>query len=138
MRKSLSTALIIAVLATALINLSSCEKDEGKLPNISFKSTTGYTHADASVSSGDPILVGINASKAEDKDVLKTFNISKSVDGQAATTVVNTTLTSAQEDSYSVDYPIIAGAAGHTEKWSFTVTNRDGLTNTVSFTLTVN
>lgn len=138
MRKSLSTALIIAVLATALINLSSCEKDEGKLPNITFKSTTGYTHADASVSSGAAILAGINASKAEDKDVLKTFNISKSVDGQAATTVVNTTLTSAQEDSYSVDYPIIAGAAGHTEKWSFTVTNRDGLTNTVSFTLTVN
>ena len=138
MRKLLSTALMIAVLATALINLSSCEKDEGKLPNIAFKTTSGYTHADATVSAGTPILVGIDASKSEDKDVLKTFNVSKSVDGAAAITVTNTSLTSAQEDSYSVDYPFVAGTAGHTEKWSFTVTNRDGLTNTVSFTLTVN
>lgn len=138
MRKLISTALTFAVLTTALINLSSCEKDEGKLPNIAFKTTSGYTYADANVSAGAPILVGITASKSEDKDVLKTFNVSKSIDGAAATTVTNTTLTSAQEDSYTVDYPFFAGTAGHTEKWSFTVTNRDGLTNTVSFTLTVN
>lgn len=137
MRK-FSTAILFAVLATALVNLSSCEKDEGKLPNIAFKTTVGYTHADATVASGTSLLVGIDASKSEGEDVLKTFNVSKSVDGGAATTVTNTALTSAQEDNYSVDYPIVAGAAGHTEKWSFTVTNRDGLTNTVSFTLTVN
>ncbi len=138
MRKLISTALTVAVLATALINLSSCEKDEGKLPNIAFKTTAGYTHADATVASGTSLLVGIEASKSEGEDVLKTFNVSKSVDGAASVTVVNTTLTSAQEDNYAVDYPIIAGDAGHTEKWLFTVTNRDGLTNTVSFTLTVN
>ncbi len=136
MRKLISTALMIAVLVTALINLSSCEKDAGKLPNIAFKTTAGYTHADATVASGTPVLAGITASKAESADVLKTFNVSKSIDGAAAVSVTNTTLTNG--DSYDVDYPIVAGAAGHTEKWSFTVTNRDGLTNTVSFTLTLN
>lgn len=138
MRKLLSSAMILAVLATALVHLSSCEKDEGKLPNIAFKTTAGYTHADATVASGSSVLVGIAASKSEGEDVLKTFNVSKSVDGATATTITNTTLTGTQGDSYEVDYPITAGAAGHTEKWSFTVTNRDGLTNTVSLTLTVN
>lgn len=137
MRKLISTALMFAVLATALINLSSCEKDKGKLPNIAFKTTAGYTHADLTTASGTVLLVGIDASKSEGEDVLKTFNVSKSVDGAAATTVTNTTLTTAQEDNYSVDYPVTtSSASGHTEKWSFTVTNRDGLTNTVSFTVT--
>ena len=135
MRKLLSTAMMVAVLATALTNLSSCEKDAGKLPNIAFKTTSGYTHADATVAAAANVLVGITASKAESADILKTFNVSKSIDGAAAVTVTNTTLTNG--DSYDVDYPIVAGAAGHTEKWSFTVTNRDGLTNTVSLTLTV-
>lgn len=142
MKKLVFTATIIAVLATALVNLSSCEKDEGKLPNIAFKTGTvggvTYTSADATVASGTVVIVGINASKAEDKDVLKTFNVSKSIDGAAAVSITTTTLTGSQQDSYSVDYPITAGAAGHTEKWSFTVTNRDGLTNTISLTLTVN
>ncbi|HLP22117.1 MAG TPA: hypothetical protein VK174_17505 [Chitinophagales bacterium] len=138
MKETTLNTLVIAVLATALVNLSSCEKDEGKLPNIAFKTTNGYTHSDASVSSGATVLVGITASKSEEEDVLKTFNVSKSVDGAAATTISNTTLTGSQGDSYDTDYTITAGAAGHTEKWLFTVTNRDGLTNTVSFTLTVN
>lgn len=139
MRKLLSTALVIAVLATALINLSSCEKDEGKLPNIAFKTTSLYTHADGHIVAGTGFLVGIDASKSEGEDVLKTLNISKSINGGASSTVQNITIPSAQEDSYSADFPLVAGtsAAGTTEKWSFTVTNRDGLTNTVSFTLTL-
>lgn len=137
MKKSVFSLAAIAVLFVALVNFTSCEKDEGKLPNISFKTGAGYTAADKTVNSGDTVMVGINASKSEGEDVLKTLNISKSVDNGASTTVQNVTIPTSQEDSYSGDFNLVAGAAGHTEKYSFTVTNRDGLTNTVSLTLTV-
>jgi len=136
MKKSFSVAAIAVVMFAALVNLSSCEKDEGKLPNIAFKTGSSYTSADATVTSGDPFLVGINASKSEDEDVLKTFNVSRSDDGAAAVDVETTTLTGSQGDSYSRDLTYVAPAAGHTAKYSFTVTNRDGLVNTVSLTVT--
>jgi hypothetical protein len=129
----------VAAMFIAIFSLMSCEKDEGNLPDISFKTTAGYTYQDDSIAANGTFLVGINAAKTEDKDVLKTFNISKSVNGGASTTVQNVTLTSAQEDNYSEDFTLVAGGTpGNTEKYTFTITNRDGLTNTVSFTLTLN
>ncbi len=138
MKKTMFSSLAIAAaLFVFMVGMSSCEKDEGKLPNISFKTTAGYTAADKTVAAGDTIVVGINASKSEEEDVLKTFNISKSVDGASSTTVQTITLSAAQEDTYSQDFSLVAGSAGHTEKYTFTVSNRDGLTNSVNFTLTV-
>jgi len=117
--------------------LSACEKDEGKLPNIFFKSGGTYTTADKTVAKGENLIVGIQANKSEEKDVLKSFNESVSFDGAAATTVQNITLTGAEGDTYAVDVPITARNQAGTEKYSFTVTNRDGLTNTITLTLTV-
>ena len=143
MRKLISTAMIVAVLATALVNLSSCEKDKGTLPNISFKTGTvgsvTYTSTDQHVNVGDILNVGINCSKSEGEDVVKTLNESLSINGGAATTVKNTTIPTANEDSYNEDYLITAaGASGNTLKYTWTVSNRDGLLNSVSLTLTVN
>lgn len=128
--------MLCAVVALGLI--TSCEKDEGKLPNISFKTTGGYTSADATVGQGAAILVGINASKAEDKDVLKSFGASVAYDGGADSTFLSVSIPQAQEDNYTVDVPVVTRNQAGTEKYKFTVVNRDGLTNTVSFTLTVN
>jgi hypothetical protein len=138
MKKQFSVFAVIIVLSAVMIQFSSCKKDEGKLPNISFKTTAGYTYQDGTITAGNSFLVGINASKSEGEDVLKTLNISKSIDGAATVTDTTITIPSAQEDSYSGDFVRMAGAAGHTEKWTYTVTNRDGITNAVNFTLTVN
>lgn len=137
MKKTMISMAAAAALFILMVGISSCEKDEGKLPNISFKTTAGYTSADKTVAAGDTVLVGINASKSEEEDVLKTFNISKSVDGGSSSTVQNVTLTTAQQDTYTQDFQLVAGAAGHTEKYTFTVSNRDGLTNSLNVTLTV-
>jgi hypothetical protein len=138
MKKSFSVAAVAVVMFAMLVNLSSCEKDEGKLPNIAFKTGTGYTSADVSLPATTALTVGINASKAEDKDVLKTFDVSVSVDGATPTSINGypISLTSAQEDTYSVDLPFAAPPAGSNAKYSFTVTNRDGLVNTISLTVT--
>jgi hypothetical protein len=126
-----------AAIIMATTFLASCEKDEGKLPNISFKTGTGYTAADATVAKKATIKFGINASKSEDKDVLKSFDGSKSLDGGAATSFQTESLSGAQGDTYSKDVEITTRDQAGTEKYTFTVINRDGLKNTVSVTLTV-
>ena len=132
------TATVIMLCAT-LINLSSCEKDEGKLPDIAFKTGSTYTSADKSIDSGTDILVGITAKKTEDKDVLKTFSITHTVNGGSQVTDQTINLTSAQEDTYSQDFTLTpTGSSGDQLKYTFTVTNRDGLINSVNFTITIN
>ena len=116
----------------------SCKKDEGKLPNISFKGGTGYTSTSTIATKNQTIMIGINASKAEGKDVLKTFNASSSFDGGVATTIVQESLSGSQGDNYSKDVSITTRNQSGAETYTFTVTNRDGISNQVSLTLTVN
>ncbi|MEI6411709.1 MAG: hypothetical protein WCR52_20125 [Bacteroidota bacterium] len=137
MQKQFLNLLSLAVIALSLSLLASCEKDAGKLPNIAFKTGTNYTSADKTVAKGTTITIGINASKAEDKDVLKSFDASRSVNGAAGVSFFNETTTSANQDNYSKDLDITVGSTAGTEKYTFTVVNRDGLTNSVSLTLTV-
>lgn len=123
---------------SVVVFFASCEKDEGKLPNISFKTGGSYISSDATVTGGASFTVGINASKSEDKDVLKKFNISRSINGATATSVFDKDLSGSEGDTFSYDYTATADAApGQTNKYTFTVTNRDGLVNQVSLTITV-
>jgi hypothetical protein len=125
----------IAIVACLLV-LSAC--DEGKKPNIAFKTGGSYTLADATVSKQDTLKIGINASKAESKDVLKKFNASVSYDGGGSTTLVSEDLSGAQGDNYDKDIQVITRNVAGKEKYTFTVTNRDGIIGQVSLTLTVN
>jgi hypothetical protein len=127
-----------AAIALATTFLASCEKDEGKLPNISFKTGTGYTSADATVGKNDTLLIGINASKSEDEDVLKTFEGVRSYDGGTGISIAGETLDGSKGDSYTKDVPVITRNQAGTEKYTFTVVNKDGLKNSVTLTLTVN
>jgi hypothetical protein len=117
--------------------MTSCGKDEGKLPNIAFKTGGIYTSADKTIAVGDSVTVGISASKAEDKDYLKTFSISKAIGSAAATEIYNEALSGSTGDNYAHDI-VIHGTVAETEKYTFTVVNKDGLVNTVSLTLTIN
>jgi hypothetical protein len=131
---------LIPVLFIAIVSIvfTSCKKDEGKSPNIALKTTAGYTSANATVAKNTAIKFGITASKAEDKDVLKTFDATKSLDGGAPASFETQTLTGADQDAYDHDVTITTRNVAGTEKYTFTVVNRDGLTNYVSVTLTVN
>lgn len=134
MKNILKSILLLSV----IFFISSCEKDEGKLPDISFKTGGSYVSADASVTGGTAITIGINAAKTEDKDVLKKFNISRSTNGAAATSVFDKTLSGSEGDNYSYDYTTtLDNVVGQTDKYTFTVTNRDGLVNQVSLTITI-
>ena len=129
--------LSIAMAFLFMAGLASCEKDEGKLPAIEFKTGSTYTSTDVTAGVNETLTVGIHAEKTEDKDVLKTFNVSVSVDGATAETLLNRTLTSAEEDVFETDLPINTGTETGTQVYTFTVTNRDGLIDQVSLTVTV-
>lgn len=120
-----------------LLAFVSCEKDAGKLPIIAFITGSGYISSDVSLTKGSTIVIGIKASKAEDKDVLKKFNLSKSVNGAAAVTMVDKTLSGTEADSFTFEQTEkLDTVVGVTNKYTFTVTNRDGLVNQVSLSVT--
>lgn len=133
----ISTMAAAFILLTSL-SFFSCKKeeDQGKLPNIAFKTGAGYTSSDVTVTAGDTLLAGINASKAEEEDVLVSYDVSYSYDGGASTPFYDESLSGSDQDNYSHDTQIITRSTAGTEKWTFTVTNRDGLSNSVSFTVT--
>lgn len=134
-----STTAIVAI--AFMFVFSSCDKeeDEGILPNITLLHGPNYVWSDQTVSMDSALTAGITASKTEDKDVLKTFNVDVFYDGHtsADSTLVNVSLTGDQGDNYTADVPIHTRSVAGTEKYVFTVINRDGLKNSVSFTLTV-
>ncbi len=134
LNKTRSLALITL---SAVIFLSSCNKDKMIPPTIDFTTTAGYTSADAHIALITAFKIGVDAKRTESKDDLKTFSVTRSYDGAAATTVENLTLTSAQAAEFTKDYPFTTRNVAGTEKYTFTVTNRDGLITTKSITITV-
>jgi hypothetical protein len=132
---------VLFIVLLALVTFSACKKeddDAGKLPNIAFKTGTGYISADITLKKDTTITIGIQASKAEPNDVLKTFDASKSYDGATTASFDTETLTGSNGDNYSKDLSITTRNQAGTEKYTFTVVNRDGLKNQVSLTITVN
>jgi hypothetical protein len=127
--KSISLCAVVAF-------TSACDK--GLLPNIAFKTGGNYLSVDTTKAGKSSITMGINASKSESADVLKKFNISKSVNGAATTSLLDKDLTGAEGDTFSMDYTTtLDSIRGQKNKYIFTVTNRDGLVNQVSLTVTI-
>ena len=70
--------------------------------------------------------------------MLKTFSIQHTVN--SGTEVADTTITlpASEENSFSKDFTLTpTGVFTDKLKYTFSVTNRDGLINTVSFTATI-
>lgn len=131
----------MALLGAVLLCTSACKKEEEgeeEAPNINFVTATGYTSANATVAGGTEVKIGIIAAKKEEKDPLVKFNISKSVDGGANSTVYSQDLSGDDGSNFTYDFITTVGTtSGQTEKYTFTVTNRDGLNGQKTLTLTV-
>jgi len=128
--------ILFLVLAFGIISFS-CKKDEMIPPTIDFTTGTGYTSTDSHIALDTDFKIGVSAKRTEDKDDLKTFVVTVSFDGEAATTIDNVTIPAAQAGEFTKDYDLTTRNAVGTEKYSFTVTNRDGLITTRTITITV-
>jgi hypothetical protein len=124
-------------IATAAFLFSSCEKDEMIPPTLDFTSGAGYISADGHLTVNTAFKIGVTAKRTEEHDDLKTFIVTRSYDGAAETTMDNVTISAAQAGEFTKDYDLTTRNQNGTEKYTFTVTNRDGLITTKSITITV-
>jgi len=130
-------ALIISFIGI-IVFFNSCQEDEGKLPELVFKTGGNYIDTDSEVASAAQIVVGIEAKKAEENDPLISFNISKSVNGGEIATIYNYTLQGNEQETFDYDYTYtVVESAGDEVKLIFTITNRDGLQGQKSLSLSV-
>lgn len=130
---------LLFIAFSAIITLSfSCKKnvDAHIPPDMAFTTGAGYTSGNATIMHGDSIKVGIVITKKEDD--LRTFNISYAYDGaSSSTTYLNYTMTAAEYGGWSHEYIIHSRNVAGSEKWTFTVVDRDGNLTQKSITLTV-
>ena len=129
---------LIIFCASALIILSACNKevDPHIPPDVDFKTSTGYTYADATVGLQDTLKVGIVATKTEDD--MKSYNVSYAYDGTTTTTTFYNYLLDASEyTGYEHDVDIVTRNQAGTERWVFTIVDRDGniTQNTINLTV---
>ena len=136
MKITFKKSILFLVLAFSIISFS-CEKDEMVPPTIDFTTGTGYTSADSHIAVDTDFKIGVTAKRTEDKDDLKTFVVTVFYDGGAEGTIDNVTIPSAQAGEFTKDYDLTTRNTPGTEKFSFTVTNRDGLVTTKAITITV-
>ena len=136
MKKVLSILSIILAFSLVIV---SCEKeeDEGLLPSISFKTGGSYTSASKTVGVNETLVVGVNAAKSEDEDVLKKLTAKVNYDGGVDSILYTQDLSGNDANNFAYDQPIVTRGHSGTEKYTFTVVNRDGLVNSVELTLTV-
>lgn len=124
MKKHLIFAFVMLV--SAGMFFASCSKDDDKdAPTLSFKTTTGYTSANATVDYNDTVTVGVQAiSNGSDnlvKFVLKADN----------QLMLDSTFNALQ---YSMDFNIIKSASA-SETWTFIVTDAAGKVTEASIVL---
>jgi hypothetical protein len=126
-------------LGLSVVALYSCKKDEDKKvpPTIELEASAGYTNADTTVAAGDSIHVGVNAERTEDE--LNTFDVSVFYDGATTSTSIHNEVLSGSDsdDGFDRDIDFAVRNQAGTEKYVFTVTDKDGNIAQTSFTLTV-
>jgi len=137
MNRNRKTSLYTLTVIFASIMLS-CKKnnDPHVPPNVVFKTGSGYLFQNDTVIVQDTLLVGITATKTEDD--LKSYNISVAYDGSATTsTFYNYLVQTTEYTGFSKDVQIITRNQPGTEKWIFSVVDRDGNITQKNLTLIV-
>lgn len=120
---------IVLFLATVIVmGLLACKKkkvDPHVPPDVVFKTGGKYISGDVAAGKKDTLLIGIVATKTEDN--LKSYNASYAYDGTSSTvTFYNYLLSENEYESYSKDLQIITRNQAGSERWVFSIVDRDG------------
>ena len=134
MKKSINFFFVF-LLGISTFLMVSCGKDQRVPPELIINSGRGFVSTDTTLGRQDTIKVSITANKTEDE--LKTFNVSYSYDNGMTTTFLNEVLTKSQNEHYEKVVTIVTRNVAGTEKWLFTITDRDGNITTKQIVVTV-
>ena len=128
--KTLKHFLILCCCAGVMF-LSSCEEEDPVPPSIAFIGGAGYVSQDDSLLTSTDFMVGITATAGDKK--LDNLTITRCCLNNVTTTVINTAISG---DNYSFDSTFTTQDVAMDERWEFTVTDKDGETASISFTIT--
>lgn len=125
---------VAAVGAVLLLLVGGCKKetDPRVPPDMVFKTGAGYTSMDDTTGTSDTLKIGVIITKTEDP--LIALNVSVAYDGGGQSTVHNQSISG---EHVEYDHQVITRDHTGSEKWIFSVTDRDGNITTRSITLTV-
>lgn len=129
----------VIIVFMLLFALHSCKKkkvDPHVPPDVVLKSGAKFLTGDVTLPKQDTVWVGITATKTEDD--LKSYNVSFAYDGATTTTTFfNYLMTSNEYEGYSKDIQIITRNQAGSEKWVFSIVDRDGNITQKTINITV-
>ena len=124
---------LITVLAVAG---AGCKKDAHIPPTVTLKTGAGYTSGDATIARNTAVKVGLIGDKVEDDMI--SYNVSFAYDGAATTTTLQTfSLTGSELSHYDKDVTFTTRNQAGSEKYTFTITDKDGNIAQKQITITV-
>lgn len=129
----------LLLLAGAMV-FTSCKKDDDDpepvdlTPVLTFIGGAGYTDGDASLDPSSTFKVGINASEnATSKSDIKKFEVVRTFNNVPSTVYTDDDI---NEANYTWEQDLISNTQTGDERWTFTVTDKDGLKKELSFVIT--
>ncbi len=129
---------LIIILITSIIFFN-CKKkavDAHVPPDVTYKTGGKYISDNCTLPKKDTVMVGMTATKTEDN--LKSYNVSYAYDGASTTTnFFNYLLAEAEYNGYSKDVTIITRNQAGSERWVFSVVDRDGNITQKTIVITV-
>jgi len=135
MKKSIIT-LVIAGTSLFLMNCKKKPVDAHVPPNVTYKTGGKFISDNCTLPKQDTVMVGMTATKTEDN--LKSYNVSYAYDGASTTTTFfNYYLAEAEYNGYSKDVTIITRNQAGSERWVFSVVDRDGNITQKTIVITV-
>ena len=128
--------IVLALLIFAAISCKKGKADPHIPPDVELRSGTNFITGDCTLGKQDSVWVGIAAHKTEDD--LKSYNVSYAYDGVSTTTTFfNELLTSSEYYNYAKDVMIVTRNVAGTERWVFSIVDRDGNITQKTINITV-
>jgi len=129
----------LLLLAGAMV-FTACKKDEDDptpvdlTPVLTFIGNAGYTSADATLTVGSTFKVGVNAAEnTTSKKNIETFKVVRTFNNTPTTVYEEDNIGSA---NYTWEDDLTANAIAGTERWTFTVTDKDNLVKELVLNIT--
>lgn len=133
MKKTFSIFFLCVCLSAITLHFSSCGKERSTPPNISFNTSVAYISNDTSLVHGTVFSIGIIASKTQTDGILSGCKIYYSVNNSPDSLIQEMNFVT---QYFSQVFSYTAADSGNVERYTFTVSKRDGQSNSASLTVT--
>ncbi len=135
MNKKVTYLLSLVVLVATITSVSSCGEEISTPPVVSLYTGTAYVGVDTTIYRNTVFNIGVEAKKTGTEGLLNGCTILRSRNGGSDSVLQQMTLVTQYFAQY---YSYLAPDSGAVDKYTFTVTERDGGTASASVTITGN